>query len=129
MASADAQKNGLTAFEAYEDPAYCWLDLVASFKAGNPKQVKACLEIAKASKWSHDQWQLAMELACEEDEDPEWIPPDCIGCSPEDKTYNYGARPGNSPPPDALTEHQYDLMHRSKLLAKDQQRVDDFFEE
>jgi len=43
----------------WEDPGRAWIDLVAAFKAGNPAQVRACLEVAKASNWTHDRWTEA----------------------------------------------------------------------
>ncbi len=40
----------------WEDPGRAWIDLVAAFKASNPAQVRACLEVAKASHWTQDLW-------------------------------------------------------------------------
>ncbi len=43
----------------WEDPARVWIDLVTAYKAGSIKQVKACLEIAKVSHWTHEEWDEA----------------------------------------------------------------------
>ncbi len=43
----------------WEDPARAWIDLVAAFKASNPSTVRACLEVAKASHWTQDDWTEA----------------------------------------------------------------------
>lgn len=44
----------------WEDPPRAWIDLVAAFKAGDPSQVRACLELAKQSHWTHDEWSQAL---------------------------------------------------------------------
>ncbi len=43
----------------WEDPARAWIDLVAACKVGNPVQVRACLDVAKASHWTQDRWTEA----------------------------------------------------------------------
>ncbi len=82
MDSANGVVVGLEAFKSYEDPAGSWIDLVAALKCGDPSVAHACLQIAKESHWTHSQWEIAMQLA-EEEDDPDYIPEDCIGCSPE----------------------------------------------
>ncbi len=58
MASADSIAQGLADDSGldfdFEDPARSWIDLVIAFKSGDPASVRACLTLAKASKWSHD---------------------------------------------------------------------------
>ncbi len=107
MASADSVKQGLaesqdvarTPFESYEDPALSWIDLVASFRSGDPRITRACLQIAKQSHWSHDKW----EDACQELEEA------------EDLDYEADA-------PSAM-------MTAQRLRNQTQQEIDEFFEE
>ncbi len=67
-----AQSQDLKRFAEWEDPARTYIDLVAAFKAGNPEQVRACLAIAKASHWTHDDWtEATAEPSDDEDDEPE----------------------------------------------------------
>jgi len=115
--------NGLAAFQSYEDPAWSWIDLVAACKTGDPAVVRACMQIAKQSNWTHDQWEMAMELAAEED-DPTWhedLPSDCIGCSPD-------PNPGWN-----RSDEEIDAARTMMKVSTDQhikqKQIDDFFEE
>ncbi len=68
MASAASQQLGLaesqdlpkTDFQEFEDPARCWIDLVTAFKAENPAAVRDVLTQAKASHWTHDNYNEAL---------------------------------------------------------------------
>jgi len=75
MASADSMAKGLAqsqdmkkereSFNNYEDPARCWIDLVAAFKSGQPAQVRSVLSQAKASRWTHDVYNEALQEAAD----------------------------------------------------------------
>lgn len=79
MASADSIANGLaesqtmkkTDWNEYENPARAWIDLVAAFKSGKPEQVRACLEQAKVSHWTHGDFDRSLEEMEEEGSDTE----------------------------------------------------------
>ncbi len=116
MASADASKNGLSAFKTYEDPAYSWIDLVAALKCGDPAVARACMQLAKESNWTHAQWELAIELA-EDDDDPDWTEDTDIPNNP--------GWPADAPP-GCATDQVMDAEHLRHLK---QQQIDDFFEE
>ncbi len=74
MASADSKAQGLaesTDFKEYEDPARCWIDLVAAFKSGNADSVRAVLTEAKKSHWTHQLFDEALgdaDYSTEEEE-------------------------------------------------------------
>ncbi len=124
MASAEGKTpNGLAAFKTYEDPAWSWIDLVAACKTGDPAVVRACMQIAKQSNWTHDQWEMAIELI-DDDEDHTWhedLPDDCIGCSPE-------PNPGwNRSDEEIDTAHT--MMNMANKKHQNQKTIDDFFEE
>ncbi len=106
--------GGLAAFRTYEDPAWSWIDLVAACKSGDPSVVRAVMQIAKESNWSHDQWEMAMELAAEE----------------EDSTWHEDIP--NNPEYDHSTE-EIDAARTIMKVSTDQhmkqQQIDDFFEE
>ncbi len=59
LASSQAQKP--TDFKDYEDPGRCWIDLVVACNGGNPAAVREVLQQAKASKWTHDLWNEALQ--------------------------------------------------------------------
>ncbi len=63
MASALASSQALkpTDFKDYEDPGRCWIDLVTAFKSGDPLKVREVMEQAKASHWTHDLWNEALQ--------------------------------------------------------------------
>ncbi len=64
-------------FNEYEDPGRAWIDLVLAFKSGNPESVRAVLEQAKKSHWTHDLYNDALIQAAEmEDSTDEWIDSD-----------------------------------------------------
>ncbi len=78
MASADSIAQGLAQSQAiknkdwneYENPARAWIDLVTAFKSGQPEQVRAVLEQAKTSHWTHGDFDRSLqEMEEEEDED------------------------------------------------------------
>ncbi len=90
MASADSMAQGLAQsqdkiakedFNTYEDPARCWIDLVAAFKSGQPAQVRSVLSQAKASRWTHDLYNTALQDAADysTEEDDEYRGPDQFG--------------------------------------------------
>ncbi len=89
MASADSVAQGLAQsqntikkhdFNEYEDPARCWIDLVLAFKASNPNSVRAVLTQAKASHWTHDLYNTALQEAADASDDDEdrWATDDDI---------------------------------------------------
>ncbi len=94
MASADSVQQGLAQsqvltkkkdFNEYEDPGRAWIDLVLAFKASNPASVRAVLEQAKASHWTHDLYNEALIQAEEQDsDDEEWITDDEFPAQQED---------------------------------------------
>ncbi len=65
-------------FFKQEDPGRAWIDLVGAFKAANPAQVRACLELAKASHWTHDLYNKAL-IHAEEASDTESLDDDFFG--------------------------------------------------
>ncbi len=74
-----AQSQVLTKvdFNEYEDPGRAWIDLVLAFKSGNPESVRAVLEQAKKSHWTHDLYNDALIQAEEmEESDEDWVDDD-----------------------------------------------------
>ncbi len=64
-------------FNEYEDPGRAWIDLVLAFKSGDPSSVRAVLEQAKKSHWTHDLYNDALIQAEEmEDTDDDWVDDD-----------------------------------------------------
>ncbi len=124
MASADAQKNGLSAFQSYEDPAWSWIDLVAALKTGDPAVARSCMQLAKESKWTHDQWELAMELVQDED-DPDFDIPNNPGWNRSDEEIDRAQEPNNPSNPGWAAA----IMEDQKLAKLKQKQIDDFFEE
>ncbi len=51
-----AESQDLNKYKEWEDPGRAWIDLVNAFKANNAEQVRAVLELAKASHWTHEEW-------------------------------------------------------------------------
>ncbi len=97
-------------FKNYEDPAGSWIDLVASMKTGDPSITRACLAVAKHSHWTHEQWELAIQLS-EEEDDADW----------EDFP--------NAQDPAAELDAPQAMMDAAKLRHIKQETIDEFFEE
>ncbi len=74
---ASSQVLNKVDFNEYEDPGRAWIDLVLAFKSGNPESVRAVLEQAKKSHWTHDLYNDALIQAEEmEDTDDDWVDDD-----------------------------------------------------
>ncbi len=54
-----AESQDIHPYNDREDPGRAWIDLVLAFKANNPEQVRALLELAKKSQWTHTDWDDA----------------------------------------------------------------------
>ncbi len=77
MELAQSQVLSKVDFNEYEDPGRAWIDLVLAFKSGNPESVRAVLEQAKNSHWTHDLYNDALIQAEEmEGSTDEWIDSD-----------------------------------------------------
>ncbi len=77
MELAQSQVLSKVDFNEYEDPGRAWIDLVLAFKSGNPESVRAVLEQAKKSHWTHDLYNDALIQAEEmEDTDDDWVDDD-----------------------------------------------------
>ncbi len=68
---AQSQKIEKTDWNDYENPARAWIDLVAAFDSGNADSVRACLALAKASHWTHGDFDRSL-AEVEEEEDPDY---------------------------------------------------------
>ncbi len=74
---ASSQVLNKVDFNEYEDPGRAWIDLVLAFKSGNPESVRAVLEQAKKSHWTHDLYNDALIQAEEmENSTDEWVDSD-----------------------------------------------------
>ncbi len=115
----------LSQFKSYEDPATAWIDLVEALKINDKNEAKACLALAKASNWTHSQWELAMQCA-DEEEDPDWEdfpatqPSDIFNSEEEMDAGVLRAQRLNAM--DAM-------MDKQKLRQVKQEEIDEFFEE
>ncbi len=65
---AASQKIEKTDWEDYENPARAWIDLVTAFGSGNSDSVRACLALAKASHWTHGDFDRSLEEMDEEED-------------------------------------------------------------
>ncbi len=45
--------------EQWEDPARAWIDLVTACQIKNREQIQACMDLACASHWTHEDWTEA----------------------------------------------------------------------
>ncbi len=59
----------LKQLEQWEDPARAWIDLVMSCKIQDKAQIQACMNLAQASQWTHDDWTEATHEASSTEED------------------------------------------------------------
>ncbi len=117
--SAKGLTGGLAAFEEYEDPALAWIDLVAAMKSSDPTVPRACLQLAKQSKWTHHQWEIAQELS-EEFDDEDWQPHEIKPDGEEQDYEQHDDRDWDGPG---------ELTATQKLRQLKQAEIDDFFEE
>ncbi len=68
---AESRELPKTDWDQYENPARAWIDLVAAFSSGNPDSVRACLTLAKVSKWTHQLFDESLE-ELEQEDDPDY---------------------------------------------------------
>ncbi len=131
---ASPSEGSLTAcnleqFRSYEDPAMSWIDLVAALKCNDKAEAKACLALAKASHWTHSQWELAMQLA-EEEEDPDYKDLEFPNTQPYDLTYENSEEEMDAGVLHAQKLNAMDaMMDQQKLRQVKQEEIDSFFEE
>ncbi len=147
LAQSQSLKRELTDFNSYEDPAYAWIDLVVAMKSQDPAIAHACLKLAKASHWTHDDWDRAVELT-EEEDDIDYVPPHegeilwCNECLPHgDKRITLsecGSSDGccdcvchigtRSDPRNREASAAYDkIQETQKMRHLKQEQIDDFF--
>ena len=74
-------------WEDFEDPDRSWIGLVLAIQSGNGARVSEILAIAKRSKWTHEEWDLAITA------DEDWTPEHGFGSDTED----YSEEPDGEP--------------------------------
>ncbi len=125
LASPSLTGCNLAQFKSYEDPAGSWIDLVAALKINDKAEANACLALAKASNWTHDLWELAMQCA-EEEDDPDFEE------FPATQPYDY-ENSEEEMDEGVLRAQRLNamdaMMNAQKLRQVKQEEIDDFFEE
>ncbi len=103
-----------------------WIDLVAALKINDKNEAKACLALAKGSAWTHSQWELAMQMA-EDEDDPDYDE-EFPSTQPYDMTLSDDDEDEGFKRAKVLNA-QDAMMVAEKLRHMKQEEIDDFFEE
>jgi len=74
-------------YEDFEDPDRTWIDLVLAVQSGVRERVQEILAVAKASKWTHEKWDLAIT------EDEDWTPERGFSSDTEDYSEDSDGEP------------------------------------